>query len=510
MDFTLEGLSQSTANSLPVLVLLVTGLVLMLLDAFKQRQALPWVAGVGLVISGAWALMSQPVGGDIVFFGMLDVGEMASYVHLFLCLSGLFTLFFVQDYFGRQGKNLSDVYALIVFAVLGMVLLANAKDLLMTFIGLETMSMCLYIFASLYKMDPKSNESGLKYFLLGSFASAFMLFGIALIYGASGYAIIGDGGVEKMVSGSTQFTTISEQFTAIQDLYNQGNVLKMTLANRQVILLIAAALIMVGFFFKVAAFPFHNWTPDVYEGAPTPLAGFMATGSKLAAFVALGHVMLDLGFLNPEGLIDGTKIKWILAAVALLTMVYGNIVAARQTNLKRMLAYSSIAHSGYVLLGLCAGEAGFAAAIFYMFIYMLMNIGAFGLVGMAESEYSDTNIDSWKGIGNKAPLFAGALAVFLLSLAGIPPLAGFMAKYLVFISAIQAELTLLAIIGILSSVIGAYYYLKVIGVMFFHKDEEPKLALKFGTGPIIAVAVLVILIVLYGVFPSMLMNPLGI
>lgn len=510
MNFTLEGLSQSTANSLPVLALLATGLILMLLDAFKQRQALPWVAGIGLIASGAWALVSQPAGGDVIFFGMLDVGQMASYVHVFLCLSGLFTLFFVKDYFGRHGRMISDVYALIVFAVLGMVLLANAKDLLMTFIGLETMSMCLYIFASLYKMDPKSNESGLKYFLLGSFASAFMLFGIALIYGASGYAVIGEGGIEKVVSGSTQFAAISEQIAYIQDLYSQGMTLKMSMASREIILIIAAALIMVGFFFKVAAFPFHNWTPDVYEGAPTPLAGFMATGSKLAAFVALGHVMLDLGFLNPEGLIDGAKMKWLLAGVALLTMVYGNIVAARQTNIKRMLAYSSIAHSGYVLLGLCAGEAGFAAAIFYMFIYLLMNIGAFGLVGMAESEYPDTNIESWRGIGNKAPLFAGALAIFMLSLAGIPPLAGFMAKYLVFISAIRAELTLLAIIGILSSVIGAYYYLRVVVTMFFNKEEEPSFTLKFGTGPIIAAAVLVILIVLYGIFPSMLMNPLSV
>ncbi len=509
MNFTLEGLSQSTMSSLPVLVLLLTGLVLMMLDAFKQRQLLPWVAGVGLIISGAWAIMGQPEGGDLVFFGMLDVGQMASYVHLFLCISGIFTIFFVKDYFGRHGRKISDVYALIVFAVLGMVLLANAKDLLMTFIGLETMSMCLYIFASLYKMDPKSNESGLKYFLLGSFASAFMLFGIALIYGASGYAYATQDGKEMLVGGTTQFEGIRTQLAAIQDLYNQGLSLKMALGDRQIVLLIGAALIMVGFFFKVAAFPFHNWTPDVYEGAPTPLAGFMATGSKLAAFVALGHVMLDLGFLNPEGLIDGTKMKWLLASVALLTMVYGNIVAARQDNIKRMLAYSSIAHSGYVLLGLCAGEAGFKAAIFYMFIYLLMNIGAFGLVGMAEKDYPDTRLESWRGIGNKAPLFAGALAIFMLSLAGIPPLAGFMAKYLVFISAINAGLTLLAIIGILSSVIGAYYYLKVVVTMFFSK-EDSQLELKFGTGPIIAAAVLVILIVLYGIFPSMLMNPLEV
>jgi NADH-quinone oxidoreductase subunit N len=440
---------------------------------------------------------------------MLEVGGWAPVIHFFLCLAGIFTAFFVSDYFQRQNKNISDVYALIVFAVLGMVLLANARDLLMSFIGLETMSMCLYIFAALYKMDVKSNESALKYFLLGGFASAFLLFGIALIYGATGYGYLTPEGKEVAVAGTTQFQEVALQVRNLQDLYANGISLDMGMAERQAMLIMAAGLILVGFFFKVAAFPFHTWTPDVYEGTPTPLAGFMATGSKLAAFLALGQIALEMEFLEPGGLIEGEKVKVLLAVVALFTMVYGNLVAARQTNLKRMLAYSSIAHSGYVLLGLCAGEEGLIAAAFYMFIYLLMNIGAFGMVGMVERDYPDTEMESWRGLGAKSPLFAGAMAIFLLSLAGIPPLAGFMAKYLVFIAAIRAELVVIAVIGILSSVVGAYYYLRVISIMFFNRDHQPKLELTFGTLPTIGIGVLVLLIFVYGLFPSMLMNALG-
>lgn len=499
----LDAIKQSAGLSFPLLILLVTGLALMMLDAFKQTKTLPWVAALGLIGSAGLALLSREPGDMEIYFGMLEIGGMAPVIHVFLCLAGLFTLFFLRDYLHRQEKPLHDVYALIVFAVLGMILMANARNLLMTFIGLETMSMCLYIFASLFKMDPRSNESGLKYFLLGSFASAFLLFGIALIYGASGFYYMTPEGEAITRSGSLHFDTIAANLRDIQDIYGQGISMKMAEGERSLILLSAMGLMLVGFLFKVAAFPFHNWTPDVYEGAPTPLAGFMATGSKMAAFVALGIIMMKLGFL------DQPKVKTLLAGIALITMIYGNIVAARQQNIKRMLAYSSIAHSGYVLLGLCAGLVGFQAAVFYMFIYTLMNIGAFGLVGMAEKDHPDTNLDSWKGIGSKSPYFAGALAVFMLSLAGIPPLAGFIAKYLVFAAAIQTGLVVLAIIGILSTVVGAYYYLRVVGVMFFSKETSP-LKLEFSSIPAVGTALLVVLIILYGLFPSMLLDTLGI
>ncbi|MEZ4686975.1 MAG: proton-conducting transporter membrane subunit [Bacteroidia bacterium] len=228
------------------------------------------------------------------------------------------------------------------------------------------------------------------------------------------------------------------------------------------------------------------------------LAGFMATGSKMAAFIALAVFVTELDLLS------NSKMLYLLVGVSVLSMIYGNVVAARQQNVKRMLAYSSVAHAGYVLLGLCAGDQGFMPVVFYMFIYTLMNIGAFGMVSMVEREFPDTNLDSWRGLGQKAPAFAVALSVFMLSLAGIPPLAGFMAKYLVFAAAINAGMIVPAIIGILASVVGAYYYLRLIATMFFSgEDVESKLQLRYGLAPAIGAAVLVALVIMYGVFPGM-------
>lgn len=481
MEFSIDLLGQSTVQILPTLFLLLVGLALMLLDAFSIRgQILPLITGLGFIFSSVLAMAYAEPGSQVAFFGMLETGGIAPVVHVFLCVSGLFTLFFLQDYLKRYERPIDDVYALLVFSVIGMILFANANDLIMTFIGLETMSMCLYIFAALYKTDKRSNEAGLKYFLLGSFASAFLLFGISLLYG---------------IGKHTNLDLLAEN----ADL----------LSAHPMIFYSAVGLILIGFLFKVAAFPFHSWTPDVYEGTPTPLAGFMSTAGKLAAFVALGVFMQKLNFFgNALGEGGDPKIIQVIAIAALLTMIYGNVVAARQQNIKRMLAYSSIAHSGYILLGLCAGEAGFEAITFYMFIYTLMNIGAFGMVGMAEKNYEDTNLDSWRGLGTKAPYFAAALSVFLFSLAGIPPLAGFMAKYQVFITAIRADLILLATVGILTSVIGAYYYIRVIVLMFFGEQEKSELNTTFNWLPTTGIALLVALIFLFGVFPSLILDPL--
>ncbi|MCB0853794.1 MAG: NADH-quinone oxidoreductase subunit N, partial [Bacteroidetes bacterium] len=384
MEFSLQNLSASTQQSIPLLILLLTGLVLMMLDSFKQRSSLPWVTAAGLAISAIAAWVMGPDSSQITFFGMMETGGIAPLVHVFICISGLCTIFFLNDYLSRQGRLIDDVYALIVFSVLGMILMANANDLIMVFIGLETMSMCLYIFAALFKTETRSNEAGLKYFLLGSFASAFLLLGISIIYG---------------VTGTTNLNVL-----ATADNIN-------VLQSNQALFFTAGGLILIGFLFKVAAFPFHSWTPDVYTGTPTPLAGFMATGSKLAAFVILGVIIHKLELVSAP---ENGKFVTVLGLAALFTMIYGNIVAARQQNMKRMLAYSSIAHTGYVLLGLCAATAtdyiGFKAIIFYMFIYTLMNIGAFGMVGMAERQFEDTDMENWRGLGKKAPYFAAALA----------------------------------------------------------------------------------------------------
>lgn len=477
--FSISQLAASTSAMTPLLILLGLGLALMLMDSFGVKPAiLGWVTGIGISLSGILAWTMGSAQANTVFFGMMEAGGIAPLVHVFLCISGLCTLFFLRDYLGRQKRMIGDVYALLVFAVLGMILMANAADLIITFIGLETMSMCLYIFASLYKKDLGSNEAGLKYFLLGSFASAFFLFGISIIYG---------------LTGTTNLILISTP-----------EIIQLMSAN-QPLFFVSGGLMLIGFLFKVAAFPFHNWTPDVYEGTPTPLAGFMATGSKFAAFVSLGMVISRLGF-SAEG---NEKLIVILSVSALFTMIYGNIVAARQTNLKRMLAYSSIAHSGYVLLGLCAAAIGFKSILFYLFIYTLMNLGAFGMVGMVEESHADTDMEAWRGLGQKSPYFAGALAIFLFSLAGIPPLAGFMAKYQVFISAIREDFIFLATIGILTSVIGAYYYIRLIVLMFFNsKGQEPTFNLRFSNLPVVGVAILVTLILIFGVFPSLVLSPI--
>jgi NADH-quinone oxidoreductase subunit N len=473
--------STDVMMGLPVLIVLVTGLVLMLLDAFKMRNSLPLVAGIGLIVSMIVALppvLKGMIGADnlpmTAYNDMIRTGEMASMVHIFLAGSGLFTLFFIGDFMKRQVARVPDVYALLMFAIVGMVLLANANDMIMTFIGLETMSVCLYVMAAMYKKDAGSNESGLKYFLLGAFATGFFVYGIALIYGAA---------------GSTNFNNMNMVALMSSDLFYPG-----------------IGMLVIGFLFKVSAFPFHAWTPDVYTGSPTPLAGFMATGSKAAAFIALA-VFLNLG--EGVSIAANEKIQAVILVCAIATMIYGNIVAARQRNLKRMLAYSSIAHSGYVLLAVCSGESGIVAVIFYMVIYTLMNIGAFGLVGMAETRSEDVTLDSWKGFGRHNPWLGAALTIFLFSLAGIPPLAGFMGKYFVFASAIQAGFLIPAIIGILTSVVGAFYYINVIRNMYFDDKDQPSVISSRSLAPVAGVVILAILILLLGVFPALVQGPVA-
>ncbi|MCB9230255.1 MAG: NADH-quinone oxidoreductase subunit N [Bacteroidia bacterium] len=460
--------NQDLIHIIPILFLIATGLLLMMLDAFKVRSVLPLIAGIGFVGTAVLALPLQE-GMDVqqlAFNKMIFTGGLASLVTILLSVSGLFTLFFLSDFLKRQEKPIYDIYALLVFAVVGMILLANANDLIVTFIGLETMSICLYIMAALFKRDLKSNEAGLKYFLLGAFATGFFIYGIALIYGGA---------------GSTNYSSMD--FARLQE---SG------------LLLPGMGLILIGFLFKVSAFPFHAWTPDVYSGSPTPLAGFMATGSKAAAFIAFGI------FLNktlPDVVVN-EKIYNVIGVIALLTMIYGNVVAVQQKSLKRMLAYSSIAHSGYVLLALCAGPEGLMAAVFYMFIYTLMNIGAFGMIGMAELKDQDADLDGWKGLGMRNPWFGAAMSIFLFSLAGIPPLAGFMSKYFVFISAIHAKYTLLAILGIITSVAGAFYYIRVIVSMFFQTTEKPVEVKTSNIYPTIGVGILAALLLLFGLYPA--------
>lgn len=465
-------------HSLPLLFLLIVGLALMLADAFKARTALPAMAMGGLLLS---AIMSIPEDGllsmahyGLYYNNMIAFGGVASLIHLFLCLSGFFSLFFFQDYLKRWHKEeQSDVYALVVFSVIGMIMLANANDLVVVFVGLEVMSVCLYIMAGVFPRDPRSNEAGLKYFLLGAFATGFLLYGIALLYGLTGMA----------GAPTTQLDRIAGLIDQIQ---------------HNPLFYVAFGLILVGFLFKVAAFPFHSWTPDVYTGAPTPMAGFMATGSKMAAFTAFGFFMMKAMPMTDPKIIN------LLGFLAIASMLYGNIVAVQQRNVKRILAYSSIAHTGYLLLGICAGPVGYMSVIYYMFIYSIMTIGAFGVISIVENHVEDCDLKSWKGLGIKYPWLGAMMAIFLFSLSGMPPLAGFMGKYFVFGSAVSQELYVWVTIGILTSVIGAFYYLRIIWFMFFEKPDGEDIVLKFNapTLPMAGVYILAALLIIFGMFPS--------
>jgi NADH-quinone oxidoreductase subunit N len=470
-------------HAAPLIVLVITGLVIMLYDAFGKRQQIPLLTGLGIGFSGmlAFPLQGSMTGQYSLHFNdMMAFGGVISLIHIFLCAAGVISIFFIDGYLLRKHDDDADAYSLVIFSIVGMSILASANDMIMVFIGLEIMSVCLYVMAGLFPRDRRSNEAGLKYLLLGAFAGAFMLYGIALLYGLSGT-------VGKEGFPTTRLDLLAGVTTEL---------------SQHPMFFVAVGLILIGFLFKVAAFPFHNWTPDVYTGTPTPLAGFMAGGSKLAAFAALSFFMLKI---SPE---NNDKIVVVLSLLAVVSMIYGNVVAVRQTNLKRMLAYSSIAHSGYLILGVCSGAYGHKAVLFYMFVYSLTTIGAFGVIAAVENREGDVDIENWKGFGIKYPWAGAAMSVFLFSLAGIPPLAGFVGKYFVFGAAVKAGLYLPAIVGILTSVVGAYYYLRVMVFMYFHKIEGQETPIQFFDGKLAltGAAVLTLALLFLGVFPSSVLS----
>ncbi|MFL5665121.1 MAG: NADH-quinone oxidoreductase subunit N, partial [Ktedonobacteraceae bacterium] len=336
-----------------------------------------------------------------------------------------------------------EYYALFLLATIGMMLMASATSFLTVFLGLELLSLALYILCSFVARRKGSQESGMKYFLLSSFASAFLLYGIALTYGAT---------------GGTAFDSV-RTFLAYKALPSATQ-------HSPTLLLIAMGLLTVGFAFKVSAIPFQAWTPDVYDGAPAPVTAFMSVGTKAAAMIAFARVF-DVVFLN-------TKVDWVpvVWAITILTIVGGNILALVQTNVKRMLAYSSIAHAGYLLIGVVVGgTVGLSAILFYLLCYTFMNLGAFGVVSILEqTDNSGSSYKDIRGLWYRQPVVAGLLAFFMLALAGFPPMAGFAAKYYLFYAALQGGYPELLIIGVLASVLGMYYYLRVIATMFMEQE----------------------------------------
>ncbi len=464
------------AATAPILMVAGLGVLVVLLDAFRNDDAvIPWIAGIGMT---AAAVMQVFWIGDpgTAFEGQVFVGGAAAIANIIVLIGAVASLVLTVPYLSRLGRNYGEVHALILFATAGMMTLASAGSLITLFVGLETMSVCLYVLTGLVREESTANESALKYFLLGAFSTGFFLYGLALLYGATG--------------------------TMQLDLLMVG----LEATGRTGLFLAGLGLLLVGFFFKVSAVPFHMWTPDVYQGAPTSLTAFMSTASKAATFAALAVVLSRA--LSPE-MVQGA-VQVTLAIVAAVTMVAGNVLALVQTNVKRMLAYSSVAHAGYILAGLAAGSAvGYGGALFYLLAYTLMNVGAFGVMGALEwdgEQGADQTLDSLAGIGYRKPFLGVAMGVFMFALTGFPPFAGFIGKVQVFSAAVRADLTWLAILGVLASVISGVYYLRVLVVMWMKSpDEAPdnaRQAFPVGRATALVVGACALALLVLGMLPG--------
>ncbi len=416
----------------------------------------------------------------LLFNQAMVVDRFAIFFNILFLLAAVFTFLISTHYLDKEDLQYPEYYMLILFSVLGMMLMVSSLDLVVLFIALELMSLAVYVLVGFRRSDRRSNEAALKYFILGSVASAVLLYGAALLYGVTGTTQI-----EKILAYSkAQPAFISPVFV------------------------IGAALVMVGFLFKVAAVPFHMWMPDVYEGAPVPVTGFMTTGLKAAAFATFLRVFLNL--YGAESADFGQAMHHVLWVVAVLTMVIGNVVALTQTNLKRMLGYSSIAHTGYLLVGIVSGQTsgqGTAPLVIYIASYVIMNLGAFAVLTiMSRRDDSGLNLHDLSGLAKRRPGLAFGMAVFLLSMAGIPPTAGFMAKYLLFYSAIQAGEIILVIIGVLCSAVSVYYYLRVIVYMYMREPADSMAEPRMTVPAALAVTAMVLLTLQVGVMPQQMLT----
>jgi NADH-quinone oxidoreductase subunit N len=435
---------------LPELVLSAFGIAVMMIDPLLKprasRKGLGLLSLLGAIVAIAAAfcqmawLQRDPGFSAPGWSGMVRVDSFSIFFHVLIPAISAVCILASLEYLDAQNIRSGEYYALILFGTVGMVLMSSAVELVLIFIALEISSISTYILAGYLRRTASSTESSLKYFLLGSFATAFFLYGVALIFGATGSTSILD--IQTTLSSSSQ--------------------------RPEVLVFMATALMIVGLGFKVAAAPFHVWTPDVYEGAPAPVVALMSTGPKAAAFAVLLRVL----FATPS-----TQWFWLIWVCAALSMTLGNFGALVQNNVKRMLAYSSIAHAGYILVAFAANnETGISAAIFYTAAYAAMNVGAFAVVShFASTGERYVTLDDYAGLGKRSPLLAFTLTIFMLSLIGIPATAGFLAKYYVFTAALtgpsphQTALVWLAIIGLINSAVASYYYLRLIVVMYMRE-----------------------------------------
>ncbi len=456
----------------PVIVVLGGAILAMVVDLFVDKDKKSWAAWVAIITllvalvqtAGMWGFNGgtfTPEGGT----PMVVVDNYATFLNITLILTGILAILISVGFLQRNGLDKPEYYMLLLFSLGGMMLMGMANDLILVFLALEVLSIPLYILSGFAWPRPESEEAAMKYFILGAFSSAIFVFGIALAYGATGT------------------TSLPGIFAAID--------------VNEVLGLTAVAFLLVGFAFKVAAVPFHMWTPDVYEGAPTTVTAFMSVGAKVAGFAAMIRVFVTA--------LDNLSDVWVGAIIILatLTLIVGNILAIAQTNIKRMLAYSSIAHAGFILIAVAASynnPDGVSAALFYMFAYLFTNLGAFAVVIAVEHKQGEgVMLDDYKGLAARHPWLALAMAFMMLSLAGVPPTGGFSAKFYVFRAALESQLGWLAVLGVVMSVVSAFYYLRVVYLMYMYEGETEvvaKRALKLG------LAVTVVATFVLGLFPG--------
>ncbi len=466
--------------SIPLIIIAAGILLELVIEMFvsNAKKILPILTFFILLIAGYYSLftINQKIGIDGIngiFNGMMNIGGRAHLFYFLFNFGGALLVLISLNYIRKIEIDLGEYYILLLSSILGMMFIAGARSLVMIFIGLEQMSICFYILAGFRRKNMLSNEASLKYFLLGSFATGFLVYGLALIFGSVGSLML-------------------------FDLYS--NALQLA---KNPLFLIGILLFLVGFTFKIAAFPFHLWAPDVYEGAPTSVSAFMATLGKAAAFSALLLIMPGVTSIGANNVF-----LQILGVISVLSMMYGSIVAIVQSDFKRMLAYSSIAHAGYMIIGLASGNVnGTSGIIFYLTAYTFMNIGAFGIIALLEnSEGSFLKIENYRGLASRSPMLAGLMAVFLFALSGLPPFAGFFGKYYIFYAAIQSNQVWLALFGVLSSVISVYFYLRVIVLMYFSEPADDAPIGELSQSGLMAIGAALVLVIALGVMPGSLIE----
>jgi NADH-quinone oxidoreductase subunit N len=457
----------------PVLIVVAGSLLVMLCEAFFKRENRSYLAYISLLFLIAnGAVCIQFWNKDYSYFdGNLSLSNLSLFFAIILTVATFLVILISMKYLALQNANYGEYYALLLFALSGMIIMVSTSDLVVIFLGLEVLSISSYALAGMRREDEKSNEAAVKYFLLGSFASAFLVFGIAMLYGA------------------TQATAIPSIIEGLRSGASMGP-----------LGLVGLGLIVVGFGFKVAVVPFHMWTPDVYQGAPTPVTAFFSVGPKVVGFAVLLRVFVPYF----QDVLDSQVMHGLLWIIAAITMIAGNLIALRQTNVKRILAYSSIAHAGYLMVAILAQDI--QSLVFYLTAYLFMNIGAFAaIIALGKKDHEYLELEDYKGLGFQYPWIGATFAVFLFSLAGFPPTGGFLAKFYVFSAAVRQGLVSLVIIGVLASLVSVFYYLRIIIFMYM---KEPSYEIDIHMeNPALFLALFLCLygILQLGIFPGNIM-----